>query len=198
MEAPFTNGGIAVGVIGTRDEREALRAVFGEVAAEQGWTPGDDLCGSAEGSLLLGAWIDGRLAGGVELRVPDEHGNLPIFATWRELDHAGPPSPAELVLLALAPEFRGTPRLLWTLCAEMWRHCAKAGITDVLAAVPPRNQRLYARLGWCPEPVGPARDHWGEPCLPCRVGIAKVAEAVAAKVRAAPSLAFVTEQAHRD
>ncbi len=198
MDVAPAASGVSARLIGRDDEREALRAAFAEVADERGWTPGGDLGGGSDASILVGAFLDGRLAGGVELRLPDGNGRLPIFGTWPELADAMLGSPAELVLLALLPGFRATPGLLWTLCAEAWRHCARSGITDLLAAVPPRNLRLYARLGWCPEPAGPERGHWGEPCLPCRIGVAAVAEAVAAKVRAAPSLAFVLERAYRD
>ena len=196
MEAPFAKDGVAAGVLTTDAERSALRAMFAGVAAERGWTPGDDLGGDPNGSVLIGAWVDRALAGGVELRLPNWRRSVPLFSTWPEL--AGLQNAAELVLLALVPERRGTPGLLWTLCAETWRHCRRSGVADLLAAVPPRNLRIYRRLGWRPEPVGPEREHWGEPCLPCRIGVAEVATEFGRLAARSPAHALAVGIAFRD
>lgn len=197
MGERFRRGGIEVGALASDGERAGLKDLFDSVAKEHGWRPGEDLDADPSRSTRIAAWVDGRLAGGVELRSPDANGRLPLHATWPELRHLRSSGSAELILLALAPEYRGTSGLLWTLCAEAWRHLSHSGASEMFAAATPRNLSVYRRLGWCPEAVGPLRDHWGEPCLPCRIGVAAVAEAVGARARAAPSLASVLEQAHR-
>lgn len=170
MDSP-PYGRISVGIADSGADRETVRALFRSVAAEKGWAPGGDL-GEPEGeSAIVAALCDGLLAGGVEVRMPDLDGHLSVVATWPELAGLRCPRPAELVLIAVAPEFRAVPGLLWALCAETWRACDRRGVSDLLTAVPPRNLPLYRRLGWCPEIVGPERPHWGEPCLPCRIGI---------------------------
>ena len=190
--------GMVVGLTGSPSEREGLLNLFRAVALEQGWRPADDLEGDAETAICVAATCDGRLAGGVALRQSDGQRRLPIHGTWPELAGLPLPEPAELVLIALAPDHRATPGLLWALCAEAWRACARRGVTDLLAAVPPRNLPLYRRLGWCPETVGPEREHWGEPCLPCRIGIAGVAEEFARRAARSPDHALAVRVAHRD
>lgn len=190
--------GIAVAPVASEPDRRAVRKLFRSVAREHGWSPGSDLEGQAESMRYVAATCEGRLVGGVALRRSDERGHLPINGTWPELAELPLPTTAELVLIALAPDYRATPGLLWALCAEAWRVCAREGVTDLLAAVPPRNLPLYRRLGWCPEAVGPEREHWGEPCLPCRIGIAGVAEEFARRAARSPGHALAVRVARRD
>lgn len=197
MGERFRRGGIEVGLLTTDDERGALENLFGRVAEEHGWKPGGDLDARLGRSTRIAAWVDGRLAGGVELCAPEGGGRLPLQATWPEIALLDSSRPAELVLIALALECRATPGLLWALCAEAWRICADAGVTDLLAAATPRNLRIYRRLGWCPEPVGSLREHWGEPCLPCRVGIAAVAEEFGRRAERSPGHALAVRVARR-
>lgn len=198
MRASCLPDGTSVGLVNTQSERDALFDFFRAVAREHGWSPGGDLGNDAEAALYVAATCDGRLAGGVALQRADDRGHLPTYVTWPELARLRLSKPAELVLVALACEFRGVPGLLWALCAEAWRACEREGVTDLLAAVPPRNLPIYRRLGWCPEVVGPEREHWGEPCLPCRIGIAGVEEEFARRAGRSPGHALAVRIAHRD
>jgi hypothetical protein len=191
-------GRISVGLAGSEAGRAAVRALFRSVAAEKGWAPGGDLLEAGGESTIVAAFFDGHLAGGAEVRKPDHWGWLPLEATWPELSELACPSPAELVLIALAPEFRAAPELLWALCAETWRACARSGIADLFAAVPPRNLPIYRRLGWCPETVGPERSHWGEPCVPCRIGIEAAREEFERRAERSSGHAIAVRIALRD
>lgn len=190
--------GASVGLVVSDHERHALRELFRQIAWERRWSPGSDLDGDARAALYVAATCGGRLLGGVALRLPDGQGCLPMHATWPELAGLRLSKPAELVLIALAPDHRATSGLLWALCAEAWRACSREGVADLIAAVPPRNLPIYRRLGWCPETVGPEREHWGEPCLPCRIGIAALGEEFSRRAMRSPGHALAVRVAHRD
>lgn len=198
METLFQREGITIANLTEEVERAELQALFQSVVAEQGWRPNcDDLGGPAALSVCLGAFSEGRLAGGMEIRIPDQNRRLPLLSSWPDLATRSYGGPAELVLLALSPRYRAAPGLLWALCAEMWRYCVKNGITDLFVAVTDRNRRIYCRLGWQLEIIGPEREHWEEPCYPCRIGMQTAAEEVVARARRSPQFAGVVDQAYR-
>jgi N-acyl-L-homoserine lactone synthetase len=197
MTTLFADGTLSIVLLREEPERHQLRALFRDVAQEQGWDAGGDLLDLPVNSHLIAVYADGQLHGGIELRKVDLTGRLPICEVWPELNCRSLDRSMELVLLALDRCSRGKQPVLWALCIEMWRFCLASECEELLVEVPVGNLRLYERLGWCPEIIGPERKHWGETCYPCRIGIATVAEAVLARARRNPSWGFVARQALR-
>lgn len=184
-------------LLASRIEIDEAQALFERVAAEMGWRrePASPRRGAP---YVFASYVGDRLAGAIEVRLPGASGRLPILDTWPELrlDRFDPH--AELVLLALHPDFRGSAACLWTLCVEMWKHCRNIGLRTLLMEVPPRNVRIYRRLGWPVEVIGSERLHWGEPCFPCSLCLDAVAAAVLEKADRLPELHFIRKQALRD
>jgi hypothetical protein len=193
----FEQGLIGISSVTEAHEREALLCLFHRVAHEKGWRPGEDVGRETAHSWFIAAELNGGLVGGIEVRQRDEAGTLPIYCTWPELIPAVTLPTAELVLLALTPNARGNRTLLWMLCVEMWRECLALGLKQLLVAVPLPNYRVYRRLGWDLEIVGPERFHWGEPCLPCLMDLSATGVAVLALAGRDASLHFVADQALR-
>lgn len=184
-------------MISDPDEIIEVRNLFQQVAEEMGWQRETQERGDGT-TLIFASYAFGRLAGAIEVQMPGASGRIPILSVWPELDL--PPSlrHAELVLLALAPPFRGSAACLWSLCFEMWRHCRDIGLRTLLMEVPPRNLRIYRRLGWPLEVIGPERLHWGEPCFPCSLCLDAAAASVLEKADRFPELRFIREQAFRE
>jgi len=197
MDVLFTGGSICIcRLVEPADQTSLIRA-FQEVALEQEWEIGTELSEPNRSSLYFAAYCAGQLAGGIEIRKPDSTGFLPVYSTWPEISERAIDSPAHVVILAITRKFRNQPRLLWTLCTEVWRSCRLLGIKNLLMEVPVANYRVYCRFGWSLEIVGAERCHWGEMCLPCRIDIDVLEQSVLTKVEQAPSLRHITDQAYR-
>jgi len=197
MDVLYQLGDLTVSRLTEPAEKVSLIALFREVSREKGWESGSELEGYSESAIFLALLAGGTLAGGIELRRLDFRSWLPIYGIWPELALTPATAPAELVVLALTPEFRGEPRNLWTLCTEMWRLSRAEGFEHLYMEVPVANYRIYQRLGWSLKICGPTRQHWGESCYPCLVNVAAVEQAILAKVGSVPSLEFVVNQARR-
>jgi hypothetical protein len=188
--------GLTVGLLTNERDRAALQRLFEQVAVERGWEPGDDLS-TAASSTYVALFRGGTLTGGAEVRRPGATGELPMHATWPELRQLVTGPSAELVLLALSPEHRGTLRLLRTLSGGIWRECHAMGLTSLIAAVPVPRLAAYRRFGWGVTVVSEARAHWSEACLPCVIDLEEVVKEGLRRIRSAPSLAYMAEEAFR-
>lgn len=168
-------------------ESGRLIAVLEGIAAELGWQPGRQLRDYQAQAVHFAAYVDGVLAGGMQLvpaalcrTLPSD--KLPCELVWPEVRLPRRAETAHISILALKREHRGTAELLWPLCVAMWRYCAAQGIADISLEVTPDLHRLYLRLGWPLEIVGELRPHWGEDrCYLCRMGTADVAGAMVIK-----------------
>lgn len=157
------------------DEVDTLVEMFEGIAAELSWQPGDQIRAYASQAVHFGAYVDGALAGGVQLVMPSSGRPMPWERVWPDARLPRPDKTAHIAILAVRREFRGAAGLLWPLGVALWRHCAASGIVDVSLEATPMTYRAYRRLGWPLEVVGDLRLHWGEDCLLCRMGVAEVA-----------------------
>lgn len=179
MQALYEGSGVTR-VVGLKrpDEVESLLVLLEGIAAELSWQPGDQLRDDAGQAVHFAAYVDGALAGGLQLVPASSCDVLPCERVWP--DHRLPrrERTAHISVLAIQREFRGGVGLLWPLCVAMWRHCAANSVLDISLEATPKVYALYRRLGWPLEVVGDLRPHWGEDCLLCRMGVAEVAGAM--------------------
>lgn len=161
------------------DEAEQLVELLERIAVELSWQPGEQLRNYETQAVHFAAYIDGGLAGGMQLVPAALCHTLPCELVWPEVRLPRRAETAHISVLAVKREHRGTAELLWPLCVAMWRYCAAHRITDISLEVTPDLYRLYLRLGWPLEIVGDLRPHWGEDCCYlCRMGTADVAGAM--------------------
>ena len=160
-------------------ESDRLVGSLEGIAAELGWQPGRQLHDYQAQAVHFAAYVDGVLAGGMQLVPAARCHTLPCELVWPEVRLPRRAETAHISILALKKEYRGTAQLLWPLCVAMWRYCAAHRIADISLEVTPDLYRLYLRLGWPLEIVGDLRPHWGEDrCYLCRMGTADVAGAM--------------------
>ena len=185
------------------EEAEALVRLFERVAGDEGWRPGDALRRDRDRSAYFGAHVGGTLAGGLQLVLPRHDRPLPCRAVWPEAGGTiGPdaaedgPEAAEVLVLALLAPYRGGPGLLWPLCVAMWRFCIQEGVTALLLEATPPTLAVYRRLGFPLEVIGELREHWGEECYLCRMGVTEVAEVLAGKAARSGTYRQVLALAH--
>jgi ribosomal protein S18 acetylase RimI-like enzyme len=181
----------------TEHDRHRLRALFREIAQEQGWQSGDWLECEQAGANYLGLKVDSEWVGGLQMVVPDGLGRLPYSAVWPDVQLEHPTATGHVTVLGLLPEYRGTPTFFWSLCIELWRMCQKAGIDAVvLEATPPMLAR-YRKLGWPLEEIGSLRMHWGEPCVLAQMEFDRVAVAMVKRAMRSPAYRTLVTQAVR-
>lgn len=160
------------------EEIDALVRLLEGVAEAEDWKPDGALRHWLDRSVYFALEVEGRLAGGLQLVLPDPAGTLPYQAVWPEVPLASPGRQAHVAVLALDADFRGQSLLFWRLVVEMWRHGVGEGLATLSIEVTPRVLPLYWRLGWPLVVQGALREHWGEPCYMCTLGIPEVAEAL--------------------
>lgn len=166
---------------GRPEEASLLVAMLEQIAAELSWQPGEQLRNYVAEAVHFAAYIDGALAGGLQLVPAAGCITLPWERVWPDVRLPRRNETAHISILAVKREYRGTGGLLWPLCAAMWRYCVARRIADISLEVTPDTYRLYRRLGWPLEIVGDLRTHWGEDCYLCRMGVAEVAGAMLMK-----------------
>ena len=164
------------------EETSLLVAMLERIAFEQSWKPGEQLRDYEAQAVHFGSYVNGALAGGLQLVPAARCGVLPCERVWPDVHLPRREATAHISVLAVRREYRGNARLLWPLCIAMWRYCAAHGIADISLEVTPKTYRLYTRLGWPLEVVGDLRAHWGDDlCYLCRMGVADVAGAMLMK-----------------
>jgi hypothetical protein len=169
MGTQVAQASIAVASVCTPDDVERLVRLFERIAAEEGWETGGQLRVHTLTAVHFAVFVEGELAGGLQLVHHGTGSPLPCFGVWPELACEVSPDAAEVALLALRHEYRGANRLFRPLSVEVWRYCRHHGITELWAEVTPANLRIYRRFGWTFEVRGPLRPHWGEDCYPCQM-----------------------------
>lgn len=180
-----SESGVRVVRLTEAEEVSALVRLFEGVAAQEDWQPEGALQLWLDRSVYFALEVEGQLAGGLQLVLPDPREPLPCQTLWPEVDTSG--RCAHVAILALEQAFRGRGTLFWRLVIEMWRYCVGVGIHNLVLEVTPRVLPLYRRLGWPLEIRGELRQHWGEDCYLCRLGIPDVAEAL---LQRAPDSAY--------
>lgn len=168
------HGNIAVRLCST-DETVRLIELLERIATELSWKPGEQLRAYSAEAVHFAAYVDGTLAGGLQLVPASQCVTLPCELVWPEVRLPHRAETAHISIMAVSHEYRGTAELLWPLCIAMWRYCAAHQVADISLEVTPNLYRLYKRLGWPLEIVGCLRPHWGEDCFLCRMGAAEVA-----------------------
>lgn len=176
-------------------EVEALICLFEAIAVAEGWQPEGALQGGRERSVYFALERRGQPVGGLQLALPDRAGRLPCQALWPEA--AVGPNAAHVAILALAEPLRGEGRLFWALGVELWRYCVASGIATLFLEVTPRVLPLYRRLGWPLQQAGERRQHWGEDCYLCSLGVPEVAAALLRKAERSPYYRRIVAQAFR-
>ncbi len=167
--------GSAIQLCDTAEVTKLIEVLEG-IAAELDWQPGQQLHVYAPASVHFAAYVDGALAGGMQLVPAPLCQTLPCELVWPDVRLPRRAETAHISILAVRQEYRGNAGLLWPLCIAMWRYCAIHHIGDISLEVTPKTFRLYRRLGWPLEIVGELRPHWGEEnCYLCRMGVADVA-----------------------
>lgn len=152
------------------------------VAAELSWQPGSQLRSYAASAIHFAAYVDGVLAGGLQLVPSALSETLPCELVWPEVRLPNRAETAHISIMAVRREYRGSAGLMWPLCVAMWRYCVAQRITDITLEVTPKTYLLYKRLGWPLEIVGELRPHWGDDlCYLCRMEAAQVAGAMLLK-----------------
>ena len=154
---------------------DTLLTLFERVASEQGWQPGNQMRYHTDNSIFFAAYVNGKLAGGLQLVIPDDTGLLPSHAVWPDVDLTVSKKGGHVAVLALLPEYRGSHDLFWKICVEMWRYCVTTGMEPLTLEVTPSMLNLYRKIGFPLKVVGDLREHWGEPCYLTRLDILDVA-----------------------
>lgn len=189
--------GVQVVRLDQAHEVETLVRVFEGIADAEGWQSEGALRQWLDRSVYFALEVEGTLAGGIQLVLPDSTGTLPYHAIWPEISLASPGRQAHVAILALDGAFRGQSMLFWRLAVEMWRFSVGAGIATLSIEVTPRVLPLYQRLGWPLTVQGELRMHWGEPCYLASLGIPEVAEAILRRAEHAHCYREIISQAFR-
>ena len=189
---------VAVVRLSEPDDVDALRRFFVEIAAEQGWQPGDQLHVYHVCSVYFALQFGQEMIGGLQLVPARTAAMLPCLSVWPELNLLGQPDVADIALLALRHEYRGQQQLFWLLCIEMWRYCKAESILQLWVEVTPANLRLYRRLGWPLKIAGPLRPHWGEDCYPCWMTIEEINAEMARRAERSQIYRTIYKLMHRD
>ena len=163
-------------------ESAQLVAVLEGIADELAWQSGNQLRSYESTSIHFAAYVDGVLAGGLQLVPSALNQTLPCELVWPEVRLPSRDGTAHISIMAVRREYRGSVGLMWPLCVAMWRYCAAHRITDITLEVTPKTYLLYKRLGWPLEIVGELRPHWGDDlCYLCRMEAVEVAGAMLLK-----------------
>jgi hypothetical protein len=179
-----------------REEVEQLVHLFEKVAQSEGWQPPENaLQPEMTSSVYFALEIEAQMVGGLQMVLPDGAGKLSYQSVWTEV--AVPSRSAHIAILAFDEVFRGQQRYFWHVAIEMWRHCVGKGITTLFIEVTPRVLPIYQRLGWPLQIVGELREHWGEDCYLCTLGIPEVAEALLRKAEQSEYYREIIAQAFR-
>ena len=176
---------------------ERLVRLFEEVAEAERWQPEGALRRWQDRSVYFAVEVDGQLAGGLQLVLPDRAKTLPCQRVWPEVRIGPAYRCAHVAILALRKTYRGQSLLFWRLVVEMWRYCVAEGIATLFIEVTPRVLPLYQRLGWPLTICGELRPHWGEDCSLCTLGIPEVAQTLLARAQHSPYYRQIVAQAFR-
>lgn len=174
-----------------------LVSLFEGIAQRESWQPGGALRLWQDRSVYFGLELEGQLAGGLQLVLPDERGTFPCQNVWPEVAVEDPACSVHVSIMALEEQYRGQSALFWLLAAEMWRYCVGEGIGHLLIEVTPRVLPIYQRMGWPLVICGEKRLHWGEDCYLCSMAVSEVTSELVRRSSRSMSYRAVATQAFR-
>jgi hypothetical protein len=174
-----------------------LLALFQQVAGELSWQPGEFLNAAPQNSQHFAGFVEGKLAGGIQLVLQDEEGCLPCQRVWSELHFDKQERLGHVTIMALSPEFRGCPGLFWSICVELWRYCVEQKQEGIILECTPPMYKLYRRIGWPLTVIGGLRMHWGEECYLCQMQTIEVAGSLLVKAIRSQTYQELVRQAYR-
>jgi len=189
MNEHVTDCGIICGEAATSE----IINIFTKIATEQGWLPGDQITAHVHRSVYFGVNVSGRLAGGIQLELPDSTGTWSFQSVWPEVSPGENGNAAYVSMFALAKEFRGDRTLFWLPCIEMWRYCRQHAIEDLWLAATPSTLAAYRRMGWPLAVRSGLRVHWGEECFLTNMSVDSVEASIVAKASKAETYRKLVE-----
>ncbi len=157
-------------------EREATLRLRHAAVVEQGWAHEDAMPGGLERdedddvAVPLVCVDDGEVVGTMRLVFPAPGRLLPTERAFG-LRVDPPGSAVDAGRVVVAPSHRGARgHLVMTgLAARGWLDARARGLDRVVGAASERAAGLYEALGMTVTPLGPAREHWGEPRRPIEI-----------------------------
>ena len=179
------------------DDVDRIIALFELIAQQEGWQPGDQLRAHRDASVDFGVSVEGELAGGMQVVLPDEAGRFPFHTVWSEAAVEAPCRTAHVAVLAVRSELRGNLRLFWPLCVELWRFCVARGIETLVLEATPAMRARYCHLGWPLQQIGEMRSHWGEPCVLTAMNVQAVGGAMLTRAVRSPAFRTLIMEAMR-
>ena len=200
METLFENEDAQVALLTPENDAEEIERViqlFEEIAVEQSWQSGNQLRAYPENSVYFALYVNGDLAGALQLVQGNADEGLPCLTVWPELNLLGRADVADVALMALGKDYRGSRKLFWLLCTEMWRYCVRHNINELWIEATPKIIALERRLGWPLQISGDLRLHWGEYCHPCKMSVAEAQQGVGAKAEYSQNYKKIMEQGRR-
>ncbi|GAB1543648.1 hypothetical protein NUACC21_63240 [Scytonema sp. NUACC21] len=200
MEVTFQDADIQVVLLTyqyDREEVERVISLFEEIAIEQSWQPDNQLRAYPTSSVYFALYISGELAGALQLVVGNSEEGLPCLTVWPELNLYNRTDVADVALMAFGQKYRGSRKLFWLVCIEMWRFCVNHNIVELWVEASPRIIEIEKRLGWPLQIAGPLRHHWEEASYPCRMSVATIAEIALARAQKSQQYEKITQQIYR-
>ena len=87
MLSLWRDAGVGVEVVRLNETEEisGVVALFEDVAQAEGWQPEGALSRWTQRSAYFGVQVEGNLAGGLQLVLPDARGTLPCQELWPEV-----------------------------------------------------------------------------------------------------------------
>ena len=105
-----------------------MATFFERIARQEGWQPGGQLRAHGNASIYFAAYVDGELAGGMQVVLPAPGEPFPFHGVWPEVREASSRI-LHVAVLAVQPERRGHLRLFWPLLwscgASAWRAASR-------------------------------------------------------------------------
>jgi len=135
------DSGLRVGLLTEPEEIEKLVRLFEDVADAQGWQPEGALRLWLARSVYFALEVNGKLAGGLQLALPDSQGGLPCQVVWPEVSIHNAGRCAHVCMMSLAESYRGENAHFWRLAAEMWRYCVEGSIATLFMVLIYLTQR---------------------------------------------------------
>jgi len=159
------------------DNADLARCFLLNISEEEQWEmPLGALDSHAHASVFFVHMDGAEICGAIRLVLGSAGERLPILDVWPELPLIDRQDVAELSVLALGHDTRGTARSFLPLSAEMWRYCVLHDVEELWAELEPRMLRVYPRFGWPFQAMGELRTYWGDLSYPCCMSVLAAGE----------------------
>jgi N-acyl-L-homoserine lactone synthetase len=166
---------LAFNVARTPAELESVYRLRYKVVIDRGWArpeefpDGLELDAFDEHAVQIAAWDGAELVGTTRLVAPHPGYRLPVEAAF-DLEIARRHQVIDMGRTCRLPEQLDAPqRIFWGLLAKSWLELRSRSFGKICGIFSPGMTRLYQRLGFRVEILGPARIHWGERRYPVLV-----------------------------